>query len=75
VYFIGSNRGLVTVYRGLPYDLPFGLKLYSSNYPSSVPVADLSPALREKLLDHQTRSLEGANSLVSALERGQVVDP
>ncbi|CAB4955414.1 unannotated protein [freshwater metagenome] len=75
VYFIGTNRGLVTVYRGLPYELPFGLRLYSSNYPSSVPVDEVPAALRPKLLDHQTRSLEDANSLVSALERGEVVTP
>jgi len=75
VYFIGTNRGLVTVYRGLPYDLPFGLRLYSSNYPSSVPVSEVDPRMREKLLDHRSRSLEDANSLVSALERGEVVTP
>jgi protein phosphatase len=75
VYFIGTNRGLVTVYRGLPYELPFGLRLYSSNYPSSVPVDEVPASLRPKLLDHQTRSLEDANGLVSALERGEVVTP
>jgi protein phosphatase len=75
VYFIGTNRGLVTVYRGLPYELPFGLRLYSSNYPSSVPVDEVPASLRRKLLDHQTRSLEDANGLVSALERGEVVTP
>ena len=32
------------VYRGLPYDLPAGLDLYSVNYESGVPVDELTPA-------------------------------
>lgn len=75
VYFIGNDRGLVTVYRGLPYELPFGLKLYTPNYYSSVPVSSLDEAQRERLLDHRVRSLDDANDLVSKLERGEVVTP
>lgn len=75
VYFIGNDRGLVTVYRGLPYELPFGLKLYTPNYYSSVPVSSLDEAQRERLLDHRVRSLDDANDLVSRLERGEVVTP
>lgn len=75
VYFVGSYRGLVTVYRGLPYELPLGIDLYSPNYPSSVPVDEVDPALRERLFDHRIRSLGDANDLVSRLERGEVVRP
>lgn len=75
VYFIGNDRGLVTVYRGLPYELPFGIKLYTPNYYSSVPVSSLDEAQRERLLDHRVRSLDDANDLVSKLERGEVVTP
>ncbi|MBF6621803.1 MAG: Stp1/IreP family PP2C-type Ser/Thr phosphatase [Patulibacter sp.] len=75
VYFIGNDRGLVTVYRGLPYELPFGVKLYTPNYYSSVPVNTLEEAQRERLLDHRVRSLDDANDLVSKLERGEVVTP
>lgn len=75
VYFIGNDRGLVTVYRGLPYELPFGIKLYTPNYYSSVPVNALDEAQRERLLDHRVRSLDDANDLVSRLERGEVVTP
>ena len=29
VYFVGQDdRGLVTLYRGVPYELPFGVDLY-----------------------------------------------
>jgi serine/threonine protein phosphatase PrpC len=75
VYFVGSYKGLVTVYRGLPYELPLGIDLYSPNYPSSVPVDEVDPALRERLFDHRIRSLGDANDLVSRLERGEVVRP
>lgn len=75
VYFIGNDRGLVTVYRGLPYELPFGIRLYTPNYYSSVPVSSLDEAQRERLLDHRVRSLDDANDLVSRLERGEVVTP
>ena len=45
VYFVGaSNDGFVSVYRGLPYDLPAGLHLYSVNYESGAPVDELTPA-------------------------------
>ena len=45
VYFVGPNEdGFVTVYRGLPYDLPAGLDLYSVNYVSGVAVGELSAA-------------------------------
>jgi PPM family protein phosphatase len=75
VYFVGSYKGLVTVYRGLPYDLPAGIRLYSANYPSSVPVDEVDPKLRKRLFDHRIRSLGDANDLVSRLERGEVVKP
>ncbi len=41
VYFVGSDRGLVTLYRGVPYELPFGIDLYERRYVSSVPVRAL----------------------------------
>ena len=30
VYFVGQDRGLVTLYRGVPYELPFGINLYET---------------------------------------------
>ena len=49
VYFVGTTPdGFVAVYRGLPYDLPAGLDLYSENYESGVVgrVAAGPPAFR-----------------------------
>jgi PPM family protein phosphatase len=73
VYFIGTNaRGLVTLYNGLPYQLPGGIKLYSSNYVSGVAAAQLSPARRHTLLDHSLRSEGDATDLIRSLELGQL---
>jgi PPM family protein phosphatase len=73
VYFIGTNdRGLVTMFRGVPYRLPGGLALYSSDYVSGVPASSLSPQRRKTLLDHSLRSEAKAASLIRSLERGQL---
>ena len=37
VWFLGTDDGgRVALYRGLPYELPFGLKLYEERYASPV---------------------------------------
>ena len=79
VYFVGQDdRGLVTLYRGVPYELPFGIDLYETQYVSSVPARTLSATQRRRLLDHQLRSREdaaddrarpGAGQAVSARNR------
>ena len=71
VYFVGQDdRGLVTLYRGVPYELPLGIDLYESEYVSSVPARTLSPTQRRRQLDHQLRSREDAADIVRELERG-----
>jgi protein phosphatase len=73
VYFIGTDEdGYVTMYRGLPYDLPAGLDLYTVNYVSGVRADTLSARRRTDLLDHKLRSRDDAADLVRRLERGQV---
>jgi serine/threonine protein phosphatase PrpC len=73
VYFIGTNaRGLVTLYRGVPYQLPGGVKLYSSDYVSGVSASTLSPARRHTLLDHSLHSEAKATDLMHSLELGQL---
>jgi PPM family protein phosphatase len=69
IYFIGTNgRGLVTMYQGLPYELPAGIKLYSSYYVSGVSVSTLSAHRRAELLDHTWRTEGDAGSLIRSLE-------
>lgn len=73
VYFIGTNqRGLVTMFRGVPYELPGPIKLYSSDYVSGVSASTLSPARRQTLLDHSLRSEGDAADLLRQLELGQL---
>ena len=73
VYFIGTNdRGLVTVYRGVPYRLPGDIALYSSDYVSGVSASTLTPQRRHTLLDHSLRSEANAAGLVRSLELGQL---
>jgi PPM family protein phosphatase len=73
VYFIGTNDGgLVTLYRGVPYELPFGIELYEEEYASGVPARAIPARRRGRVLDHEWRSREDAVDLVRALERGQL---
>jgi len=73
VYFVGTNdAGLVTVYRGLPYELPLGIDLYEQDYASGMPARAIPTRRRERVLDHEWRSRDDAVDLVRALERGQL---
>jgi PPM family protein phosphatase len=73
VYFIGTNsRGLVTVFRGVPYRLPGSVNLYSSDFVSGVSASTLSPERRRTLLDHSLRSERDAAALIRSLELGQL---
>jgi PPM family protein phosphatase len=73
VYFVGtSDDGFVSVYRGLPYDLPAGVHLYSVNYESGAPVDELTPAQKETITAHKLRSKDDAQDLVNQLETGEL---
>jgi protein phosphatase len=73
VYFVGVDpQGTVTLYRGLPYDLPLGLELYEPYYASGVTIAQVPEGRREVFTDHKLRSKDDAENLVSELERGRI---
>jgi protein phosphatase len=73
VYFIGTNdRGLVTLYEGVPLSLPGNVELYSSRYVSGVSAATIPPQRRATLLDHTLRSESKAGALIHSLELGQL---
>ncbi len=73
VYFIATDAsGLVAVYRGVPYDLPLGIRLYTPNFVSGVNADTISPGRRRRLLDHKLRSHDDASGLVRALEQGRL---
>ncbi len=70
VYFIGTDsRGLVSVFRGVPYELPGGVKLYTLDYTSGVSAATLPASRRGALLDHKLRSEAKASAVIRDLER------
>ena len=62
----------MTIYRGLPIDLPLGAKLYSRYAGSGVTLESVPPARRTSFTDHKLRSKDDAENLVIQLERGQL---
>jgi protein phosphatase len=73
LYFIGTDaQGVVTVYRGLPYDLPLGVHLYETVYVSGVPAVLIPADRRASLLDNRLRSQKDAISVVRSLELGKL---
>jgi protein phosphatase len=74
-YFVGTDdRGLVSLYRGLPYELPFGLELWEKEYSTGVPARLLPESRRDRVLDHRLRSKGDATDLVKQVERGELED-
>jgi serine/threonine protein phosphatase PrpC len=72
-FFVGTNaQGIVTVYRGFPYDLPLGVPLYETFYVSGVPASAIPADRRPQLFNHQLRSQNSAINLVHAAELGQL---
>jgi protein phosphatase len=70
VYFVGTNNdGLLTLYRGLPYDLPLGVHLYTARYVSGVPALSVPAQRRKRVLDHQLRSRGDAADLINSLDK------
>ena len=73
VYFVGTNdSGLVTLYKGVPYDLPFGVELYEQEYASGVPVSAIPRRRRDSVLDHEWRGHEDAVDLMRDIENGRL---
>jgi len=73
VYFVGaSDAGLVALYRGLPYELPFGIELYAEVYESTEPAHSLPEPQRTNVLDHRPRTHRDAADLVRQAERGRI---
>ena len=72
-FFVATNStGIVTIYRGFPYDLPLGIHMYEQFYVSGVPATAVPSDRRGQLLDHRLRSQGSAVSLVHAAELGQL---
>jgi len=74
VWFLGTDdSGRVALYRGLPYELPFGVSLYQERYASPVQTGALPGRRREAVSGHDVRSRSDAVSLIEDIERSQGV--
>jgi serine/threonine protein phosphatase PrpC len=74
IWFLGTDdAGRVALYRGVPYELPLGLKLYDERYASPIQTASLPPKRREAVGGHDLRSRADAVSLVEDIQKSQGV--
>ncbi|MGI8710381.1 MAG: hypothetical protein ACR2LA_05250, partial [Acidimicrobiales bacterium] len=69
IWFLGADSaGQVVLYRGLPYDLPLGLELYSEQDSTGVSLSALPEERRGVATNHELRSEDDARSLANDLE-------
>ena len=74
VWFLGTDdAGRVALYRGLPYELPFGIKLYDERYASPIQTEALAGKRRDAATGHDLRSREDAASLLEEIQQSQGV--
>ena len=72
VWFLGTDDGgRVAIYRGLPYQLPFGVDLYEEHYSSPIQTSSLPSRRRDAVTGHDLRSREDAASLLEEVEESQ----
>ncbi len=74
IWFLGTDdAGRVALYRGAPYELPFGIKLYDERYASPIQTESLPPKRRDAVTGHDLRSREDAVSLIEDIQKSQGV--
>jgi protein phosphatase len=72
LYFLGTNdSGNVALYRGLPYELPLGVNLYSEQASISVQVGTLSEERQRAVTEHDLRGKDDATSLIEDIEQNE----
>lgn len=66
VWFLGTDEGgRVALYQGLPYELPFDIRLYSERWSIPIQTSSLPARRREAVEGHDLRSREDAVSLIT----------
>ena len=69
VYFLGTDpSGRAALYRGLPYELPLGIELYTQVYAVPVQVSAIPASRRDSATDHTLRSHDDAADLLADLQ-------
>ncbi|MDQ2622575.1 MAG: Stp1/IreP family PP2C-type Ser/Thr phosphatase [Actinomycetota bacterium] len=72
VFFLGTDdAGRVALYRGLPYELPFGLSLYEQRYSTAIQTSGLSPQQQDSVTGHSLRGKDDATSLIEDIESNE----
>jgi serine/threonine protein phosphatase PrpC len=72
LYFLGTNdNGNVALYRGLPYELPLGIDLYSEQSSIPVQVGTLSEERQRAVTEHDLRGKGDATDLVTDIEQNE----
>jgi len=72
VWFLGTDSaGRAALYRGLPYELPFGIQLYEERYASPIQTGALPSRRRDAVTGHDLRSRGDAISLIEEIEKSQ----
>lgn len=70
IWFLGTDgAGRVALYRGAPYELPFGIKLYSERYAIPVQTESLPGRRKDAVTGHSFRSHGDAVSLLEEIEK------
>jgi protein phosphatase len=70
IWFLGTDEsGRIALYRGAPYELPFGIELYSERYASPIQTAGLSAKRQDAVTGHKLRSRDDAVSLIEDIEK------
>jgi serine/threonine protein phosphatase PrpC len=74
IWFLGTDEaGRVALYRGAPYELPFGIKLYDERYASPIQTAALPTKRRDAVTGNDLRSRSDAVSLIEDIQKSQGV--
>ncbi|MGA7433981.1 MAG: Stp1/IreP family PP2C-type Ser/Thr phosphatase [Solirubrobacterales bacterium] len=69
VWFLGTDTaGRVALYRGLPYEMPFGISLYEERYSTAIQTDELSPQQQDAVTGHSLRGKDDATSLIEDIE-------
>jgi PPM family protein phosphatase len=72
IWFLGSDdAGRVALYRGAPYELPFGIDLYSERYSIPIQAESLPPRRQDAVTGHKLRSRDDAVSLIEDIEKNE----
>jgi len=72
IWFLGTDdSGRVALYRGAPYELPFGIDLFSQRYASPIQTESLPARRQDAVTGHKLRSRDDAVSLIEDIEKSE----